>query len=93
MRLWFFGLLIILVSALGVLINACSVVLLFLKQRPSLFHQLLKILAACDIIVVVCCAISYGLPGESIIILSVRPLVTLTILQGGPMPKDFESVF
>ena len=62
MRIPLIGYLIFVCALLGVVINVCSILLLFLKNRPSLFHHLLKILAVFDTLVVVCCAISYGVP-------------------------------
>ena len=58
-----FGVLIILVSGCGVIINCVAFVLLSRKRRQkSAFHNLLKILAAYDLLVVLCSALSYGLP-------------------------------
>ena len=61
-RVAFFGYVILLFAFLGLLINLGSIALLFHKNRPSLFHHLLKILAVVDCLVLVCCLVSYGIP-------------------------------
>ncbi len=60
----FFDYLILFVAAVGLFVNVCATVLLCLKRRPSQFHYLLMILAVFDTLVVLCCAVSYGLPGR-----------------------------
>ena len=62
MRLYGFGVAIVVFSIFGVIINIGSIILLFLKKKPSHFHQLLKVLSFFDLLVVICCAISYGFP-------------------------------
>lgn len=60
-----FGYLIFFISIVGVGINSVSLAILLCRiprRPPSMFHDLLKVLAIYDIVVVVCCGCAYGLP-------------------------------
>ncbi|TRY78169.1 hypothetical protein TCAL_16685 [Tigriopus californicus] len=52
MRLPVFGYFVFVIAIFGLFINVASIVLLIKKNRPSPFHQLLKILAVYDVFVV-----------------------------------------
>ena len=58
----FFSLAILLLAVAGAVINATSVCILTCKRLNSIFHDLLKILALYDLVVVVGCALLYSLP-------------------------------
>ena len=60
-----FGLLIIVLSGFGVVINVIALVILGRKKRQSAFNELLVILSVYDILVVLCGTLSYGFPNVS----------------------------
>ena len=76
MRLPAFGYTILIVAILGFVINVSALIFLIWRHKTAknggndgkqrvqstLFHHLLTLLAACDILVVICCALAYGLP-------------------------------
>ena len=77
MRLPAFGYTILIVAILGFVINLSALIFLIWRhktaknadqnddrkrQKSTLFHHLLTVLAACDTLVVLCCALAYGLP-------------------------------
>ena len=78
MRLPSFGVAILVVSIFGFFINLASLIFLIWRHKASqaglanlsgrirgqstLFHNLLAVLAACDLLVVICCGMAYGLP-------------------------------
>jgi len=49
------------VALAGVFVNAFAFRLLTKKVKPTLFHLLLKVLTAIDLVVVLCLGVTYGL--------------------------------
>ena len=49
-------------AGLGVVINVVAFIIISKKKDKSMFHDLLKILTAYDIVVVICCALQFSLP-------------------------------
>ena len=47
---------------LGIVTNTSALVFLFRRDRNSMFHRLLKILAISDLAVDICCGMLWGMP-------------------------------
>ena len=77
MRLPAFGYIILIVAISGLFINVAALIFLIWRHKSAqtsggnegrqrvqstLFHHLLTLLAACDILVVICSGLSFGLP-------------------------------
>ena len=56
-----FSHLIIFLAVFGIVVNVASLVILMGKRRNTLFHNLLKILALYDLVVVIGCALLYSM--------------------------------
>ena len=58
----YFSVAILLLASCGVLVNITSVCILTGKRLNSIFHNLLKVLACYDLVVVVGCVLLYSFP-------------------------------